>query len=119
DDPFSLKNMIPDSPDSKSLGSKELEGKLDEILKLLENNEKGRPKLEKPRNCKEMIRFEVALSAKQVRRGDTVKVTIHGVPAKDSYTYPFTRRTKTTDKTGANRLSPSPWGPFRPVWPTL
>jgi thiol:disulfide interchange protein DsbD len=69
------------------------------------------------RGVASVIDFEVSVTPKEVQPGQTVKLTITGIPKPGFHTYPLTQRTPTQEGRYVTRLQyqESPW--LKPLWP--
>jgi thiol:disulfide interchange protein DsbD len=99
-DPFDLINRLPDLEKSRPVAST------------------GRQVGKRPPTA-DRIDFEVSVSPRQVRRGETVRLAIRGIPKHGYHTYPITERAdnpnQNPDQLSQIKLEPAPG--LQPLWP--
>jgi thiol:disulfide interchange protein DsbD len=63
------------------------------------------------------IDFEASVKPNEVRRGETVKLTITGMPRPGFHTYPLTQRAPIQDELGLSKLTIEETPGLKPLWP--
>jgi thiol:disulfide interchange protein len=105
-DPFAPTNQVKDEPAAPGQGNQE--------------SAKATPK-GKPTPIDERIDFEITVTPRQVRRGETAQLTIRGTPRPGFHTYPLTQRSAdpAQDPSQLSTLTYGSVSGVQPLWPVV
>lgn len=117
DDPFAVENKADDDPFAPA---KEADPKPAAVGKVSQESATATRK-GKATPIDERIDFEITVTPKQGRRGETVRLTITGTPKPGFHTYPLTQRSAdpAQDPSQLSRLEYGSVAGLQPLWPVV
>ncbi len=112
-DPFALENKAGATPPAPSAGDDDPFG----LAHRRKDEPASRPAKKNPTD--DRIDFEVSVAPSQARPGETVRLTITGIPRRGYHTYPLTQRSAdpAQNEAGLSRLLFQDNPALKPLWP--